>query len=185
MGWRNWKDGNFHSKRDETSLRVWRNQQEKREFEKTKSKRKNSVSDFRVCKTGAARGVKKKKKKKKSRRELAFCCYFVTSRRSLKELGSEILWVWKSPAEILYQQVIWFCVLCWKIQKQNRQLVREAVCHWDTCGLYVIELVCFFLEFCFWTVWMPWLVISMYMSMYLKDAWGVVFRRLWISNFCV
>jgi len=54
-------------------------------------KKKNSVSVFRVCKTGAARGVKKKKKKKKSRRELAFCCCFVTSRKSLKELGSEIL----------------------------------------------------------------------------------------------
>jgi hypothetical protein len=31
----------------------------------------------------------------------------------------------------------------------------------------------------------PWLVISIYMSTYLKDGWGVVFRRLWISNFCV
>jgi hypothetical protein len=56
---------------------------------KTKSERKNFVSVFRVCKTGAARGVKKTKKK--SRRELAFCCWFVTSRRSLKELGSETL----------------------------------------------------------------------------------------------
>jgi hypothetical protein len=64
-----------------------------------------------------------------------------------------------------------------KIPNQNRQLAREAVYHWDTCGLYVIELVCFFLKFCFWTVWMPWLVLSIYMSMYLKDDSGVLFSE--------
>jgi hypothetical protein len=26
---------------------------------------------------------------------------------------------------------------------------RKAIYHWDTCGLYVIELVCLFLKFCF------------------------------------
>jgi hypothetical protein len=36
----------FHSKGDEISLRVWRNQREKREFEETKFKRKKTPSLF-------------------------------------------------------------------------------------------------------------------------------------------
>jgi hypothetical protein len=65
-----------------------------------------------------------------------------------------------------------------KFKNKNRQLVREAVYHWDTCGLYVIELVCFFLKFCFWTVWMP-LVGNLYLYEYVPEGWlGCCFQKV-------
>jgi hypothetical protein len=120
-----WK---FSFKRDAISIRVWTRQ---------KGVRKNFVSVFRVCKTGAARGVKKTKKK--CRREVAFCCWFVTSRRSLKEFGS-VFWVCKPGAAR-------------GVKKTKKKLLLN--CLNASIG-----------------------------NLYLYD-WSVVFRRLWISNFCV
>jgi hypothetical protein len=95
----------------------------------------------------------------------------VTSRKSLKELGSEILWVWKTPAEILHQQsdpVL--CSLLENSKTNNRQLVREAVLPlgymWTMC-----YWTCVFLSEVLLLSCLNALVGNLYLYEYVPEGW--------------